>query len=532
MTSTTEQGTTRVWRDYVGIVIFLCASTCVSIVRAAPPTLAPVFSDSMVLQQGVSVPVWGTADVGASVTVTLASQRKHTQADGNGKWAVTFDALMADVAPRELNVSTGENTIVIHDILVGEVWVAAGQSNMEWPLVNEAHANTELPIADHPQLRLYNLNYAGQGYFAKPYDSDVLQRLTPGKFYQGKWQLCTSQSAQEFSAVGYYFGQELHQSLKVPVGVIHLAVGGSPAEAWIRPEALSKDEELAALVKGNWIENESQEPWCRQRGRENLAIAIKNNLDSPHDERGRNHPFKPGFLWNAGIAQLTPFPIRGVIWYQGESNSLDIRRVQQHERLFPLLVNDWRTQWGIGEFPFLYCQLSSIGTEKGYKSQYWPEFRDSQRRMLAQLPNTGMAVTSDLGHHSDVHPRNKRDVGHRLAMWALARTYDQKVPYSGPLATSARRDGTKLVVTFDHTDQRLRTRNDQSVIGFEIAGDDGLFQPAEVELGEGTATLWCKSIGVPMHVRYGWQPYSSGNLVNGMGLPASTFQITAKPVSK
>lgn len=336
-----------------------------SAARAGSPTLAPVFQDAMVLQRGVPVPVWGTADAGTPVTVTMADQRKGTKADDKGKWSVTLDPMKADDSPRDLKVVAGDNTLVVRDVLVGEVWIAAGQSNMEWPLANEVHAKAELPTADHPNLRLLNLSYAGQNYFAKPFGRDVLKRLTPDELYEGTWQPCSPKSAKDFSAVGYYFGKELHQSLKVPVGVIHLAVGGSPAEAWVRREALAGDKELAPLLKGDWLENDHLDGWCRQRGRENLAVALNETVESPKDEPGPNHPFKPGFLWDAGIARLTPFPIRGVIWYQGESNSLELRRVQQHDRLLPLLVADWRKRWGVGEFPFLYCQLSSIGTEKG-----------------------------------------------------------------------------------------------------------------------------------------------------------------------
>lgn len=383
-----------------------------------------------------------------------------------------------------------------------------------------------MPTADHPKFRLLNLTYAGQNYFAKPFGPDVLKRLTPDEFYQGTWQRCSPKSAKDLSAVGYYFGKELHQSLKVPVGIIHLAVGGSPTEAWIRRKALAGDKELAPLVKGNWLENESQEPWCQQRGRENLAVPLKDKVESSKDGTGPNHPFKPGFLWDVGIARLTRFPIRGVVWYQGESNSLELRRVRQHDRLFPLLVADWRKQWGIGEFPFLYCQLSSIGTEKGYKSRYWPEFRDGQRRLLKEIPNTGMAVTSDLGHPTDVHPRNKKEVGRRLALWALARTYDKKVVYSGPLAKSLRQDGSTLVVNLDHTEEGLKTSDGKTVAGFEIAGEDGVFRPAEVEVGKDVVTLTNKQVAEPVSARYGWQPYSTGNLTNGTGLPASTFLLT------
>jgi sialate O-acetylesterase len=486
--------------------------------------LAPVFQNAMVFQQGVALPVWGTAASGAAITVTFAEQRKATTADAQGVWRVALDALPASANAQELKVAAGDEQLVLQDILVGEVWLAAGQSNMEWPLAGEAHARTELPQANLPQLRLLHLAYAGQGYDAEAFDPEVVQRLTPQKFFRGAWTACTPRSAKNFSAVAYYFGKELQQVVKTPVGVIDLAVGGSPTEAWIRREALAADESLRPLVQGDWLTNEKLGDWCRQRGRENLAAALQQG-ELPHDELGPNHPFKPGFLWEAGIARRMPLPVRGVIWYQGESNSLELRRVRQHERLFPLLVSDWRKQWGIGEFPFLYCQLSSIGTEKGYRSQHWPEFRDSQRRMLAEIPHTGMAVTSDLGHRSDVHPRNKKEVGHRLALWALAQTYGKQVACSGPLAASMRRDGAALIVKFDHCEAGLKTSDGQPAAGFEIAGDDGMFRTAEVEIGQETVTLTSPQITQPAAARYGWQPNCIGNLTNGANLPASTFLL-------
>ena len=493
--------------------------------RAEPLALAPVFQDSMVLQQGVPVQIWGNADAGTDVTVTLARQRKITRADSKGRWSSTLDAMQADAEPHTLKVVAGDRTLVIRDILVGEVWIAAGQSNIEWPLAKETHAKAELPTAEHPQIRLLNLSYAGQNHFARPFGPDVLQRLTTDEFYRGTWQLCSSRSARDFSAIAYYFGKELHQVLRVPIGIVQLAVGGSPTEAWIRREALAEDDDLAPLVKGNWLANEKLGPWCRQRGRENLTQAHKGMDGTPQDAGGPNHAFKPGFLWNAGIFRLIPLPIRGVIWYQGESNSLEAWRVRQHDQLFKLLVSDWRKQWKIGDFPFLFCQLSSIGTGTGYKARHWPEFRDRQRRMLAEIPNAGMAVTSDLGHPTDVHPRNKKEVGHRLALWALAGTYGRKLSFSGPLPKAIRREGAALVVTFDHAEKGLKTSNGQSATSFEIAGEDGVFWPAVAQLGNDAITLSSNSAAEPCAARYGWQPFSKGNLTNRAGLPASTFLL-------
>jgi sialate O-acetylesterase len=499
--------------------IFACVLYGVGRVDAAPPALAWVFQDHMVLQRDAPVPVWGTGEAGNPVAVDFAGQRKSTRCDADGRWRVTLDPLQGDDRPQDLTVTAGE-TVAVRDVLVGEVWVAAGQSNMEFTLAREAHAAAELPAANLPGVRLLNLGYAGQNVFATPFSAEVVARLNPADFYRGSWAPCTTASARSFSAIGYYFAKEVRQVAGVPVGVINLAVGGSPAEAWVRRDALAADAELRPMVDGNWLRNPALDDWCRERGRQNLGDV------ATADPAGPNHPFKPGFLWDAGLARLVPFAVRGVIWYQGESNALDGRRAAQHERLFPLLVADWRRQWGEGDFPFLYCQLSSIGTEHGYHSESWPAFRDGQRRMLAGILNSGMAVTSDIGNRADVHPRDKRTVGHRLALWAGAKVYGQHVTFSGPLPTGARREGAAVVVTFDHADGGLRAADDKPLAGFEVAGSDGAFAPAQVTVASDRLTVSSSAVADPTTVRYGWQPFSAGNLANGAGLPASTFQLS------
>ncbi len=492
---------------------------------ADPLSLNELFTDSMVFQRDIPVPVWGTATAGIPVTVTIGNQFKEVKTDENGNWTVMLDAMKADAEPRELKVVAGQETLVVRDVLIGDVWIAAGQSNMEFAMSREAHASVELSKAEYAQIRFLNLTYAGQYHPARKFGADVLKRLKPDTFYQGKWQPCSPQSAKEFSAVGYYFGKEIHQTLKVPVGVIHLAVGGSPTEAWIRRDAIATEPKLKSMVAGNWLDNPELGEWCLQRAHQNLDGAIKAGQIVPGDELGWNHPFKPAFLWESGISRLIPFGIRGVIWYQGESNSLSLRRVEQHSHLFPLLVADWRAQWGLGDFPFLYCQLSGIGTEGGYKSEHWPEFRDSQRRMLAEIPNAGMAVTSDLGHPTDVHPRNKRDVGQRLARWALAKTYQQPMEFSGPIPANVISHDGQLVIKFDHADG-LTTSDGQAPHGFEIGEAQGEFHQATAVITDSTITLSSPLVSAPVRVRYAWQPYPNANVVNAAKLPASTFEMS------
>ncbi|HEY4416505.1 MAG TPA: sialate O-acetylesterase [Verrucomicrobiae bacterium] len=484
-------------------------------------SLPPVFTDNMVLQREVLLPVWGRAMAGETVTVEFAGQKKTTTADAQGEWKLKLDPLAASAEPRTLRISGGQK-IQFTNVLVGEVWLAAGQSNMEFPLARENSARTEIPAATNSQLRLLNFPFAGQYFYAKPFGAEETARQTPEKFFSGAWQACSPATATSFSAIAYYFSQELSKKLSVPVGIIHCAVGGSPTEAWISRAALESDPELCAIVHGNWLTNTALDDWCRQRGHENLDAASNAGLSLPGDELGPNHEFKPAFLWDAGPARFAPFAVRGVIWYQGESNSLEERRVRQHGKLFPLLVRNWRAAWD-ENFPFLFCQLSSIRTNS-YKSASWPEFRDQQRRFLDTIPNTGMAVTSDLGLPNDVHPRDKRDVGHRLALWALAKTYGEKIEFSGPLPETIHRDGRKLIVQFTHSDG-LKTGDGKSPRGFEIVGDDGMAQPAGTEINGRNVILSAEEIATPVAVRYGWQPFTDANLVNRDGLPASTFTL-------
>jgi sialate O-acetylesterase len=495
-------------------------------------TLAPVFGHNMVLQRDVSLPVWGRAEPGQNLRVEFAGQTLTTNVDAAGNWRVTLAPLPASFEPRHLKVEavgiphSAFRTPHLTNILVGEVWLAAGQSNMEWPLAKEAHASTEVPAATNSTLRLLNLAYAGQYFFAKPFGSNELARMTAEQFHTGAWRPCSPEAAKDFSAIAYYFGREVRQELNMPVGIIHLAVGGSPAEAWIRRAALAGDPELRTMAQGNWLSNTALDDWCRERGRQNLDAGIKSGLPVPADELGLNHPFKPSFLWDAGPARLLPCAIRGVLWYQGESNSLEPRRVAQHEKLFPRLVRDWRAQWGQARLPFLYCQLSSISTNGGYQASCWPEFRDQQRRFLDTIPDTAMAVTSDLGHPTDVHPRNKRDVGHRLAVAALATVYDRDIEFSGPLVQSATRGDKRVIIRFQHA-KGLKTTDGGPPNGFEMAGYDGHFQPAPASIQDDAIVLTSGAVSAPTAVRYAWQPFPNPaqNLVNAAGLPASTFRM-------
>lgn len=488
--------------------------------------LDPIFSNSMVLQRDMTLPVWGTAAAGHEVTVTFNGAAASAVTDANGRWLVELPAQSASKTSCELKVlAGGEPRLTVNDVLVGEVWLCAGQSNIEWRANQEATWATESANATLPHVRLRNMGYAGQGHAASGYSAAIIARQTATDFYNASsWLACDSTSAAVFSAVGYFFGKEIRNALDVPIGLINMSVGGSPAEAWMRRPIIP-----AALTAPNWTANNTNlEPWCNTRALTHLGALIGS---APGDDMGPNHSFKPAFLWNAGPARLAPFAMRGVLWYQGESNALshigDTNpkwRVDQHEMLFPLLVNDWRKQWGQGNFPFLVCQLSSI-SETSYDSHFWPEFRDYQRRATASLPNMGLAVTSDIGASANVHPTNKRDVGKRLAHWARRYTYGDTAALPCPLPTTATRTGSTVTVNFQHTGPALATSNAAAPAAFELAGADGIFHAATATIVGQSITATSASVPTPTKVRYAWQPFSTGNLVNSTGLPVSTFLL-------
>lgn len=486
--------------------------------------LSPGFSDHMVLQCDLPLHIAGRAEPGEKITVEFHALRVTTTADSTGHWVLELPRQKASSAPATLRV-VGNSSLELRDVLVGEVWLCAGQSNMEWPLAREASARETVPTAHRSQLRLLDRRSATRNVSGTSFSRDQRARLTAQRFFDGTWRRCAPGTASEFSAIGYYFGRELQARLSVPVGIICVAVGGSPTEAWIRRDAMAADVELKPLVEGNWLENPKLGPWCKERGQQNLGPFVA-DTELPSDGLGPNHPFKPGFLWRAGIEPLLPLAVRGVLWYQGESNSLDQWRLEQHALLFPRLVADWREQFGQPKMPFLFCQLSSIGTAGGYQSEFWPEFRNQQRLLAQSIDHCGMVVTSDVGHPTDVHPRDKQTVANRLTRSALAIAHQQPGEYSGPLPVKAELSDGAVRVQFAHITGSLATSDLKPVASFEVSGADREFHPATAEIRDRSVLVHCESVAEPRFVRYGWQPFSLGNLTDSARLPASTFEIT------
>lgn len=464
--------------------------------------LSEIYSDNMVLQCGCLLDIHGVADAGEKVTVSIAGQTESAKAGANGKWAVCLKPLQPG-GPHTLTVSTGKRRLHFENVLVGEVWLCSGQSNMEFMMKEGVDGKVDIPQSGNAGIRLFDMKARWRTNAVK-WDASVLDSLNHLQYYANtEWVECSPKTVADFSAVAYYFGKMLQDSLQVPVGLICNAIGGSPTEAWVGRKAL--EYEFPAIMR-DWLKNDFVQKWVHGRA----ALNIKLTTD-----KLQRHPYEPCYLFESGIVPLDRYPIKGVIWYQGESNA---HNYEVHEKLFRLLVGSWRENWNDPDLPFYYVQLSSIDRPS------WPWFRDSQRRLMDEIPHTGMAVSSDYGDSLDVHPKNKRPIGERLAHWALNRTYDKKqVVPSGPLFRSVDFREDAAYVSFDYADG-LHTADGRPIREFEIAETEGVYYPAKAEVVGNQVKVYSDRVKHPCHVRYAWRPFTRANLVNSQSLPASTFR--------
>jgi sialate O-acetylesterase len=506
--------------------------------------LPALISDNMVLHRGTKVPVWGMADPGEQVTVSLAGQTVSTTADSNGHWKIALGPFAAG-GPWEMKVA-GKNTLVLHNVVAGEVWVCSGQSNMEMTVGPHYHAGAllggarnyeqEIAAANYPMIRYFHVKTAVAG---RPQD-DV----------QGQWVVTSPQTVQDFSAVGYFFGRELHKVLGVPVGLINASVGGTPAEAWTSDSVLHSDGELKTLL-ANWEKAAEDYPKLLNEFRQKLDRWTVSSKQAeaegapmppqptiPTDRRSSS--WRPAGLYNAMIAPLTRYRIAGVIWYQGEAQAPfkvdltgvrgyedDNNRPRQYRKLFSALIGDWRKAWAQGDFPFLFVQLANYNQLVSRKDS-WPEIREAQALALS-LPKTAMAVAIDIGESNDVHPHNKQEVGRRLALAAEAVAYGRDVLYSGPNFRAMNVTGDAATLTFDHTDGGLVSKGGP-LTSFEIAGEDHQFVSAQAEINGDTVVVRSPRVGHPAAVRYGWADDPKCNLYNGASLPAAPFRTDNWPL--
>ncbi len=485
--------------------------------------LPQIFSDGMVLQRETSSRIWGWTDANASVKISFAGQNHSTKADQNGDWHFDFKRLKTSDKGSELTIEGGGAKKVIKDVLVGEVWLASGQSNMEWRVAQSGGADQEIANAKDPLLRVFV--------------SSNVAEVAPQKDWQGNWKTTEPAHTASFTAVGYYFAKRLRAELKVPVGVIECAWGGKPVQAFTSQEALAKLPVGKTLLDGKakaaaaFDEEKAMARFKTQKEAHKEKMAAWNKDKKGNRPRGPRQPVNPAknpsmpsTIYNGMIAPIIGYGNRGAIWYQGESNA-NGGTAQHYEELLGCLVADWRQRWG-HDLSFYWVQLANYRkatTEPGIDSD-WVVVQDEMRRALKSIPKSGMAVINDIGHPTDIHPKNKHDVGERLARWALVQDYGRKdVVISGPLYSGMAKEDGSIMISFDHADG-LKASDGKELQRFEIAGADGKWHWAKAKIVGNTIALSHNDLKAPVKARYAWAANPEGaNLVNGEGLPASCF---------
>ena len=484
-----------------------------------PLSLASVFADGMVLPQNREVPIWGKAKPGETVTLTFAGQRTQVVVNRDGSWQATLKPMKASADNRVLRVASEDYVLEVKDVLIGEVWLLAGQSNMDFALGASAGGNDLVnAITKAKSIRAYDPPKTTPGG-ARAWPLEICENLTPSNYLSAaQWIHNDPAALRGFSAVGGAFGKKLHEELDVPIGLIDVSVGGSTTESWLPRQSVLSDPDLAPLER-DFLDTAMVQDFVHNRPRSHLGHWLREGSRGQKPE----HPYRPGFLYEAGLSPIAPLPITGILWYQGESNAED---VETHNALFTKAIASWRELFGNESLPVYWVQLPELNRE------CWPEFREAQQQLSMSIPHTGIAVALGNGHPTDVHPRNKAPVGDRLARLALRRTYGKDLEDSGPVLTSAQRVGSSMQLQFDHVagglDLRLSGKDEprrDRPTGFWIAGEDKAFFPSYFEEKKGNM-LWLSHPDVPkpVAVRYAWEANVKPTLYNDEDLPAAPFR--------
>lgn len=496
----------------LGVNVLMCS------LALADVRLPAILSNDMVIQRDVPSRIWGWADEGESVTVTCGDF-KQTVVAKDKTWQVMLPPHVA--GKMQDIVVTGKNTLSLHNLLAGDVWICSGQSNMQRTVKDASNAEAEIAQAKYPQIRL----------FAIPAEPNMV----PQTDCKGHWEECSPETVAKFSAVGYFFGRELHTTLGAPIGLVAAKCSGTPAEAWTPADMMAADPSLAPLLDAK-AQYEKEYPQRQQKYERRLAAMQKAAATQPAGDgpvRGLRPPdapekesHMPAALYNGLIHPLTPMRIKGVIWYQGEANAV---RAAQYRTLLPALIQGWRKAWGQGDFPFGIVQLANYGSSKDLG---WPGLREAQALTAASLPNCGLAVIIDVGERDNIHPANKLAVGHRLALWALAKVYGRDVIYSGPTLDpgGVKIDGDAIRIGFQNAAGGLKTRDGAAPSAFTIAGKDGRFHPAQATIDGQSVVLRSSKVPAPVDVRYAWANAPECNLQNSAGLPAAPFRTDKYPI--
>lgn len=497
--------------------------------------LPAIIGDNMVLQQQQANPIWGWDTPGTEVSVTFNGKTKTAKADDKGKWTVKLDPAPVNAKPATLSIK-GSSTRELKNVLVGEVWICSGQSNMGFSVDRTWDADLDIAQAKFPQIRLISVPQVGT------------QEIQDD--FKGQWEECSPTNVGAFTAVGYHFGRILHEMLGVPVGLIDNAWGGSACEAWVRRDLLEKDERFKPMVERfKKIEDSfSQEAFDKQaaayqkkvddyqKARQEAARARKPAPPAPGraPQNMMTGQKRPGNLYAGVLHPTIGYGIKGVVWYQGESNS---SQAKEYRELFPFMIQHWRNEWKQGDFPFYWVQLADF---KAYQTEPgdsdWAELREAQTLTMSKLPKTGQCIITDLGEANDIHPKNKRDVADRLARWALANDYGQKLVYRSPELKDAKFNGNKALLTFDHAPAGLRTVDIDEPKGFAICGEDKKWVWATAAIiggskkGTNQIEVSSPAVAKPVAVRYAWSDNPVCNVYSAEGLPVTPFRTDDFPM--
>jgi len=490
----------------IAVVVGLCGLTAAQ-PASADVTLPNVFGSHMVLQRDQPNRVWGRAAAGEEVTVTIAGQSHSAVADDKGDWKVTLEPLSVG-KPLEMVVQ-GRNELRLEDVLVGEVWVCSGQSNMQWSVNASSDAELVKLAANTPTIRMINFPQVGS--------------QEPIWSHDRKWMVCSPETVGSFSAVGYFFARQLHQTLNVPIGMVNNAWGGSACEAWVNRDVLNATESMAPLMN-RWQASEAR--FAELSTKTDRSAEEEKQFNALKGQMAGNS--RPANIYNGVLKSHLGYGIRGAIWYQGESNA---SRAYQYRELFPLMIQNWRDQWGQGDFPFYWVQLADFRNEVAVPGESdWAELREAQTMTMDRLPNTGEAVIIDIGEAKDIHPRNKVDVGTRLARWALANQYGYPVAFQSPRYRSMEIDADKVILTFAHVESGWRPFDVPTPIGFAIAGEDRKFVNAAAKiLPDGRIEVTSAEVSNPLAVRYAWADNPICNLYSNDDLPLTPFRTDDWP---
>jgi sialate O-acetylesterase len=507
--------------------LFFLTILALPLAAHADVRLSRLFSDHMVLQRDKPVPIWGWADAGEEITVEFAGQSVRASAGADGAWKATLQPLQASAEPRILTAK-GKNAVQVADVLVGEVWICSGQSNMGMTVGGSLDADLEaLTAARLSQLRLLTLSTPGTQESIKEPDQD--------------WKTCTPDNIKAFSAVGFFFGRQLHDTLGIPVGLINNSWGGSACEAWIRRDLLEKSDLYQPLL-ARWQQIEKDFDYEKVKADHRKAVedwkkkveeAKAQGKPAPAPPRGPQNQLtgqgRPANLYHGRLKPLLGMAMRGVVWYQGETNA---GRAYQYREMFPLMIRNWRDDWNQGEFPFYWAQLADFKAEtKEPGDEPWAELREAQTMTLAKLPNTGQAVITDLGEANDIHPRRKMEVGRRLARLALAKDYGIKIECESPQFSAMEKKDGKVIVSFKNAGQGgLKALDVGEIRGFAIAGEDRKWKWAQAKIaGPDKIEVSSPDVPAPVAVRYAWADNPVCNLFSRAGLPVTPFRTDDWP---